>query len=217
MDCRFEEKDNRDVIRQLKEHKPTLLGMDAARRSAVCIPLIETEKGYEVLFEVRSEKIDRQPGDICFPGGMAEQNEAPLETAMRETAEELLIRKEQIRLLGLMDVLYTGNLLIFPYTVILQNYHGTYSTDEVAEVFTVPLEHFLQNEPECYTSTVRVIPADDFPYDRIYGGKQYKWRKRTEDVFFYRYGKYDIWGLTAKIVKSFAETARDISKNSGSF
>lgn len=141
----FEEKNKKDLIGQLKDHKPTLLGMDTAHRSAVCIPLIETEEGYEILFEVRSEKIDRQPGDICFPGGMVEQNEEPRDAAVREMAEELLVAEEQIGMLGLMDVLYTGNMLIFPYAVLLKDYQGTYSTDEVAEVFTVPLDYFLQN------------------------------------------------------------------------
>ena len=48
---------------------------------AIAIPFIDTE---HLLFQVRSDKLDRQPGDICFPGGAVEIGETP---------EEALIRK----------------------------------------------------------------------------------------------------------------------------
>ena len=57
------------MIENLRGRKPTLIDMEKCRRSAVVIPLIEKDKGYEVLFEVRSDKLKRQPGEICFPGG----------------------------------------------------------------------------------------------------------------------------------------------------
>ena len=42
------------------------------RHYAVLVPLIEREDGIHVLYEVRAKDLDRQPGEICFPGGMQE-------------------------------------------------------------------------------------------------------------------------------------------------
>jgi len=189
----------------LRQHKPSLIGMDRGRKAAVCIPLIRTENGYDLLFEVRSSFIESQPGDICFPGGMAEPDEDTQAAALREIAEELLISPEQVELLSLMDVLGGSRLYVYPYAVLLSDYHGSFSTDEVESVFRVPLDFFFEQEPEIYYTTMKVMPEENFPYDRIYGGRDYAWRERREEVLFYQYGEYTIWGMTAKIVCSFAE------------
>ncbi|MCL6635645.1 MAG: NUDIX domain-containing protein, partial [Peptococcaceae bacterium] len=70
--------------------------------SAVLLPLIEEGGTCSVLFEVRSDNLIRQPGEICFPGGKIEKAETgrPELTAVREAAEELGIRESQIELLG---------------------------------------------------------------------------------------------------------------------
>ncbi len=203
------QKDNQDEfpeLEKLSEHKPALIGAGDCMKSAVCIPLLRTEQGYSVLFEVRSQKILHQPGDVCFPGGMLEPGETPKEAAVREMMEELLITRDQFRVFGLMDVLYTGHrLMMYPYAAALRNYEGTYSKEEVEEVFTVPLEFFLNTQPDVYRVEAQIFPGSDFPYELVYGGKEYQWRKRREDILFYQYGGHVIWGLTAKIMKSFAE------------
>ena len=40
--------------------------------AAVMLPLVETSEGLSILFQVRSMKLNWQPGDICFPGGRRE-------------------------------------------------------------------------------------------------------------------------------------------------
>ena len=80
---------------------PGLLG---ARHSyAVLCPLAEGPGGPELLFEVRSASLRRQPGEVCFPGGQVEPGETPEETALRETEEELAIPRREIELLGRPD------------------------------------------------------------------------------------------------------------------
>ena len=37
-------------------------------RFAVLVPIVETDGEAELLFELRSSHIDRQPGEVCFPG-----------------------------------------------------------------------------------------------------------------------------------------------------
>ena len=199
------------MLDKLREHKATLIGMEDFRKYAVVIPLIATPDGYEVLFEVRSEKIGRQPGDICFPGGKMEAGEEPEQAAVRESAEELLIRPDQLELLGLMDVFLTeyGN-LVYPYAAILRDYEGTYSEDEVAEVFTVPLKFFLETEPEEFFAKVGSEPEENFPFDRIHGGRDYPWRKSRRAIYFYSYEGREIWGMTARIMKAFVRILRNL-------
>jgi 8-oxo-dGTP pyrophosphatase MutT (NUDIX family) len=200
-----------EYLKKLSNHKPSLIGMDTCKKSSVCIPLIKTEQGYDILFEVRSSNIDSQPGDVCLPGGMLEEGESAKEAAVREMTEELLISDTQIELLGLMDVLFTGmGLMIYPYAVGLKDYQGTYSKDEVEEIFTVPLEFFLHTKPDVYHTHAKVIPEENFPYDLIYGGREYAWRTRREEVLFYQYGNRVIWGLTAKIMRSFTEIYKEV-------
>ena len=199
----------------LKKHKPSFIGLEQQRKFSICIPLLAGKAGWEVLFEVRSEKIGRQPGDVCFPGGAVEPGEDPLDAAFRETREELCVQQEQMELIAPLDwyLNYSGN-LIFPYAMILKNYENTWSPDEVKETFTVPLSFFLETEPELYVSKLRVEPDEAFPYDRIRGGREYPWRMGKHQVYFYQYGDRVIWGMTARLILSFVdiykkETAQD--------
>ena len=194
----------------LAHHTPTFIGMDQCHQAAVCIPLLKNASGgYDVLFEVRAATIAHQPGDVCLPGGMVEEGETPREAALRELQEELLLNKDQICYLGDMDKLYTGSrLIMYSFAAEVTEYQNTFSPAEVDEVFHVPLEFFLHTEPKCYITRARVEPGEDFPYDLICGCREYNWRSRKEDVCFYQYEGHVIWGLTAKVIRAFAEVVR---------
>lgn len=197
--------DQRKLFETLRGHEPSWIGMDRCKQAAVCIPLIEKTDGeLEILFEVRAAKIAHQPGDICLPGGMIEPGETPRQAAVRELCEELLVSEKQVQWLADMDNLYTGSsMILYSSAVALQDYTGTFSPQEVAETFTVPLLFFQEHEPECYRVESRLFPGEDFPFDRIQGGRNYHWRKRREDIYFYEYEGHVIWGLTAKMIRAF--------------
>ena len=179
-------------------------------RFAVAIPLVEKEDGLYVLFELRSPDLDRQPGEICLPGGAREGDESAEETALRETAEELLVDRSQLRVIAPMDTLRTCyRNEIRAFLCELKNYKDTWSKDEVAEVFAVPLQFFLDTEPDCYTNELRVVMQDDFPFDKIPGGKDYPWHPMHDMVYFYYYDQWVIWGLTAKIMRAAAKVIRE--------
>lgn len=197
----------------LKNHIPTIIGMDECNKFAVSIMLLENNSDYDVLFEVRSSKINRQPGDICLPGGMLEKNEAPEEAALREASEELQIPTSDMEIITPLDILIGTGTIVYTYAVKLNNYNGSYSKSEVAETFTVPLSFFLNTEPEIYYTTTQTIPDKDFPFDKIYGGKNYDWRKARTPIYFYIYKNRVIWGMTAKIMRSFSGIYKSVLKN----
>ncbi len=79
------------MFKHLNTRIPKRIEQEKDKVSAVMIPLIKENDGYHILFEVRSNKLSQQPGEICFPGGRREQDETSMETSIRETCEELLI------------------------------------------------------------------------------------------------------------------------------
>lgn len=189
------------MFEQLATRLPKRIEQEKEKVSAVLIPLIKKDDAYHILFEVRSNKLSHQPGEICFPGGKREPNEASIQTAVRETCEELLISRSDIQIYGPLDYfLSPSGMRIDAYLGELKNYKGQYSSDEVAEVFTVPLEYFKSTQPKQYFNHITLHPEENFPFDKILGGKNYPWAKGKYEVLFYEYDGHVIWGITAKIL-----------------
>ena len=70
---------------------------------AVLVPVVEWNGTLHLLFEVRSDALRRQPGEVCFPGGRMEEGETPTQCALRETCEELAIPPSSIRPMARLD------------------------------------------------------------------------------------------------------------------
>lgn len=192
------------ILNTLAAHRPVPEGI--SRYSAVLIPLFITDNGPELLFTKRSMSLKHQPGDICFPGGKREGKEKALQTALRETYEEIGIPKENIDILGCTDfVVTTYAAIITPFVGLIKNMvpqDVAANTDEVEETFTIPLKYFMETEPkEHYVNIFYDIP-EDFPYEHIVGGKDYNWRKAQQLELFYYYNDYVIWGFTARILNN---------------
>ena len=189
------------MFKHLNNRIPQRIEQQKEKVSAVLIPLIKKDGRYHILFEVRSHNLSHQPGEICFPGGKREADETSMQTAIRETCEELLMSESDIKMYGPLDYfLSPAGMRIDAYLGELTNYNGQYSQDEVFEIFTVPLEFFQNNKPERYFNKVQMIPEDNFPFDKIPGGENYPWAKGRYEVLFYEYEGHIIWGLTAKIL-----------------
>lgn len=173
------------------------------RQYAVLIPLIRISGNPYLLFEKRSAKLKRQPGEVCFPGGKVEDRESYQECAVRETVEELNILPRQIKVMGPADIyLSPFNLMIHPFIGVISDYQDTFSRGEVDEIIKIPLDFFTSQEPERFVSRLVSEPSEDFPYEKIPGGVKYPWAKGTYEVLFYKYDDWLIWGITAQIVKS---------------
>ena len=179
--------------------------------SAVLLPLRKGSWGWEILFEVRSGKLNWQPGDICFPGGHREEQDATLlETALRETHEELGVPREAIQVLGPLEYFYgVMGPLIFPYAgVIDEKVPLSIQTDEVEELFAAPVQDLLSITPQTGKVSIGTKREEGFP-DVLSNQELKKWQVRnTYDLFFYPYGKYMIWGITARILHNFLNRVR---------
>lgn len=186
--------------------KPGIIGLESFRKYAVLVPLIKVEGVLYLIFERRSSKLRRQPGEICFPGGKLEEGETLKDCAIRETMEELLISKRQVKVFGPGDMyLSPFNLMIQPYIGTVKDYQETFSTDEVDEIIKVPLDYFRMNQPKTYTGKLVNEPPKDFPYEWIPGGTKYPWANSTHEILLYQYEQITIWGMTALMAKSAVE------------
>ncbi|AST07262.1 coenzyme A pyrophosphatase [Anoxybacillus flavithermus] len=202
------------TMNELQQRTPTIMDFNSYAEYAVLLPLICQHDDVFVLFEVRSFQLRRQPGEICFPGGKMDAcDQNPQETAIRETCEELGIKKEHITHVVPLDYVFSPfGMVIYPFVAFVNNAHMQINKKEVEDVFTVPLSFFIETKPQIYRVQFEPKPEDDFPFDDIPGGRQYNWRPRQIEEYFYYYEDKVIWGLTAKIAHHFA---RLIQKGKG--
>ncbi len=200
------------ILNKVKLHKPSILGHELFSKYAVLLPLVEKENEIHILFEVRSQKMRRQPGEICFPGGRIDaQDQSAEEAAIRETTEELGIKKEQICHIYPLDYLVSPyGMMVYPYTAFINEYHTIQlNQNEVEEYFTVPLSFLHNTQPNIYVINTKLEPEKDFPFELIPGGENYNWTTRKMEEVFYIFEDKVIWGLTARILKHFLEMTRE--------
>lgn len=190
------------LARRFQGHEPGLLG--ASRSYAVLCPLVESEGGLRLLFEVRSSQVS-QGGEVCFPGGRMEPGETPQDCALRETEEELSIPRGEVELLGPSDFICNQRGFLLRPVVGVVSPAGLArmrpSPAEVAEIFTVPLDFFRRTPP--VTARYELTPSlpEDFPYEAAGIPRDYVWSRGAVEVPSWRYEGHVVWGMTARIVK----------------
>jgi peroxisomal coenzyme A diphosphatase NUDT7 len=200
------------VLGKLKSHSPILLGSENFSKYAVLLPLVMKEDGLHILFEVRSLNLRRQPGEICFPGGRIDlQDPDEKSAAIRETTEELGIKTEDITKVFPLNYLFSPfGMIVYPYAGFIEKPEEIIPNHtEVEEVFTVPISYFMKNDPKIYHVNFKAEPEENFPFDLLVGGKEYNWRTRHLEEYFYLYENRVIWGLTARILAHFIELLRN--------
>ncbi|MEA2556412.1 MAG: hypothetical protein QOI60_1743 [Actinomycetota bacterium] len=112
------------------------------RLAAVLLPLVlETEP--TLVFTIRSEHLSRHAGEVSFPGGMAEPQDADLRaTALREANEEIGLHPASVEILGGLAAVNTfvSGILVVPFVGTMWEAPTlTVDVGEIAGVFTVSL------------------------------------------------------------------------------
>lgn len=206
---------NRKLFETLQNRKLKIMGYDNLKKFGVLVPLVCIEGQYHLVFQVRSDKISTQPGEIGFPGGAREPGDTNIiETAIRETQEEFGLERGQIHVLAHLDTMITPyNIVLRPFIAEISDYTAIVpNPDEVKEVFSVPLQFFLDNEPAEYFIDVKaeINPNNSFPTHLV--SEDYNWRVGKYSVLFYQYKERVIWGFTAKIIENLVKIIRDLPR-----
>jgi 8-oxo-dGTP pyrophosphatase MutT (NUDIX family) len=160
-----------------------------ARCAAVLMPLVRIEDDWHLLLIKRSEGVADHKGQVAFPGGACETEDDSLEaTALRETAEEIGIAPQAVRILGrLRELVTVSSYCVAPIVgVIKWPYELSLSPDEVSRTFTIPLVWLadLKNREK-----------------RI----QNRSGREVEVIYYKPYDEEVLWGATARMVYNLLE------------
>ncbi len=195
----------KEIEKIVKKRKPDTIG--EYNYFSVLVPMVEIDGDTHLIYEIRASHMNTRPSEISFPGGRIEKGETKRQSAVRETCEELGLKKKQIKVIGEIDTLHAySNFTIYSFLGIIdfETYQNAkWNPDEVDWLFTVPIKKLIENPPFIYN--VDIVPSvGDFPYDRI-GMKSYNWQHGSSQVPIYNVDGKIIWGLTARITKSFID------------
>lgn len=111
--------------------------------AAVLVPLVKQDDEWHILFTRRTDKVESHKGQVSFPGGACDEGETtPEQTALREVEEEIGIHANDVKILGRMANLITISFFRVTPVVGVVKWPNVFRVgeDEVARVFTIPLE-----------------------------------------------------------------------------
>ena len=159
------------------------------RRAGVLLPLFVRNTSLWILFTRRTESVEHHRGQISFPGGSEEPEDASLyATALRETQEELAISPADVILLGSLSPIVTvTGFYVEPFVAAVpQPYVWRPSVEEIAEIIEAPLPALM--DPAALEQ--KTMPG------------------REGTILFYHYGDHVIWGATARMLAELLEALK---------
>jgi 8-oxo-dGTP pyrophosphatase MutT (NUDIX family) len=167
--------------------------------SAVLLPLFIKEDRHFLLFTRRTHLVHHHKGEISFPGGGFHDHDVTLlNTALRESQEEIGLSPEDVEVLGELDDLLTrfSNYIISPFVgSIPPDYPFVSSQFEIAEIIPIPVSALLEKEC-CRFEPAQYVDGEPYhPY-----------------VFYYQDKR--ITGATAAILGQFLEIYLQVSSSS---
>lgn len=170
------------VERRFTSREPT--------HASVLVPLVQHDD-VTVLLTQRTDHLTDHPGQISFPGGRAEPDDADaIATALREAEEEIGLHARHIEVLGSLPTYTTGTGFIVTPVVALIEPPFSVQPDpvEVAEIFEVPLAFLMS-------------PANHQRHGVDVAGTRREflsmpWRTQDQRHYF-------IWGATAAMLRNF--------------
>lgn len=154
------------------------------KHAAVLIGLVERDGEAHVILTKRTEKLSSHSGQVAFPGGKIDDDDAsPEAAALREAWEEIGLDINEVDVLGRLPDYYSGSgFLIAPVIgAISASADYLINEDEVAYKFEVPLSFLMD-------------PANHLRSSKFFAGK---------DRHYYEmpYDGHHIWGVTAGMIR----------------
>ena len=180
------------IRRALAGHCKREIEDPSMARAGVLVLLYPKDGTTHILFNKRSEHVEKHKGEIAFPGGGWESCDATiLDTALRETWEEMSINPEDVTVLGELDDIVTiSDFVVTPHVGTIPGGYDFRPNIEVAEVVEVPLDSILNG---------RNIRDDT----RLVNG-------RVERRVTYAHDGHLIWGATGMILEGFVRILKTI-------
>jgi 8-oxo-dGTP pyrophosphatase MutT (NUDIX family) len=160
----------------------------SARPAAVLIALVERLGMQYIVLTRRTEALKHHAGQISFPGGRMEAEDAdPVATALREAHEEIGLLPQHVNAIGYLDSFLTiTGFHVYPVVAnISSEFVAQADPNEVDEVFEVPMS-FLLN-------------PDNVQHVEV------EYRGKIRKILEFRYQQYRIWGATASMLVNFQE------------
>lgn len=157
-------------------------------RAGVLIPLVMRGDTIELLFTRRTDTVLTHKGQISFPGGQREDTDVgTVETALRESYEEIGLVPSRVTVLGELDDVFTAvsSFVITPVVGLVEGGIDNLrpAPDEVKSLLVVPVSLLLDSS--VHTTETRGV-----------GEQQYR-------IHYYTVGEDVIWGATGRIVYQF--------------
>jgi 8-oxo-dGTP pyrophosphatase MutT (NUDIX family) len=153
------------------------------RDAAVLMPLVDRPEGLSVLLTRRADHLSAHAGQVSFPGGRVEPEDGtPIETALRETEEEVGLFRDYVTVWGTLDRYRTGSgYSILPVVAhVKTGFTLTIDEGEVADTFEVPFSFLMD--------------PDNHNKDKAY------WQGKERIFYSMPYDGFKIWGATAGIL-----------------
>ncbi|NQV39916.1 MAG: CoA pyrophosphatase [Nitrosopumilus sp.] len=135
--------------------------------------IVMTEKPKDMKFHA---------GEISFPGGKLDVDDSDLlETALRETNEEIGLNITRDQVIGQLEPVVTLNsgFLILPFISIVDEIPQLLANREVKKIFHIPLEPFLKTGSKDLDPTHNII----------------------QEMYTFKYQNQIVWGASARILK----------------
>jgi 8-oxo-dGTP pyrophosphatase MutT (NUDIX family) len=162
-------------------------GVVASRPAAVLVGIVDRPIP-TVLLTRRTADLSNHAGQIAFPGGKIDPNDAtPLAAALREAHEEIGLDEKFVGPIGYLDLYLTfSGFRILPSVArISPDYEMKISPAEVDDAFEVPLEFLM-------------TPGNHRKDSRENRGV-------TRHYYAMPYEEHYIWGVTAGIIRNLYE------------
>ena len=181
------------ITQKLSQYQPRTLIADLQTPAAVLVAITDDKHNPEVILTRRAQHLPTHKGQIAFPGGKADPDDADLvATALREAYEEVALKPEAVAVVGKMGqvlsrqgFVVTPVIGVVPTSVVNQLMPNL---GELDRIFTVPLRFFVDTKPQ----------MDTLPLT-----------KGVKQVPSFYYDEYRIWGMTAFILAEFVNLVYD--------
>ncbi|RMA81423.1 NUDIX hydrolase [Umboniibacter marinipuniceus] len=166
-----------------------------SRSASVLFALHQQQKDWNVVLTTRSQHLTHHSGEVAFPGGIIEAGESAEEAALRESWEEIALPPTHV------EVVRPLSSLVSKWGVHVTSILGvidslpplTANPDEIDQIFSVPMSHFVSAN--------------------ISGTTRSRHRERVVAVPEYHYQGHRIWGMTSYIITDVAKQLFDSDIN----